>query len=258
MAPPTQLQSLNQEGRILLAIQSIKQGYIQSVRAAAMSYNVPETTLRRRVHGVTPRRDYTPNSHKLTLYKESALVQILEQDIYNFDKAGFAIGIIATTKLKFLSTFKEAFKATFIEQNIKSRFQATGLVLSPTLINNALGQLVKGAQVIMYSAVLLKVEIKALQVANEQKKRREKKRKRRIMQGGSLSIQEGEDILQSAKVDTQVRTEVASESSVTVGVFGDGVANNPSIVAMSVLAIWPPLWQGQTSGTRVFSSTCKA
>jgi hypothetical protein len=32
-------------------------------------------------------------------------------------------------KLKFLSTFKEAFKATFIEQNIKSRFQAIGLVL---------------------------------------------------------------------------------------------------------------------------------
>jgi hypothetical protein len=40
----------------------------------------------------------------------------------------------------------------------------------------------------MHSAVLLKAEVKALQVANEQKKRRERKRKRRIMQGGSLSI----------------------------------------------------------------------
>jgi hypothetical protein len=53
----------------------------------------------------------------------------------------------------------------------------------------------------MHSAVLLKVEVKALQVANEQKKRRERKRKRHIMQGGSLSIQEGEDILQSAEVE---------------------------------------------------------
>jgi hypothetical protein len=33
------------------------------------------------------------------------------------------------------------------------------------------------------------------------------------MQGGSLSIQEGEDIVYSAKVEAQVCTEVASESS---------------------------------------------
>jgi hypothetical protein len=32
------------------------------------------------------------------------------------------------TKLEFLSAFKEAFKATFTEQNIKSGFQAIGLV----------------------------------------------------------------------------------------------------------------------------------
>jgi hypothetical protein len=53
----------------------------------------------------------------------------------------------------------------------------------------------------MDSAVLLKVEVKALQAANEQKKRRERKRKRRIMQGGSLSVREGEDILHSVEVD---------------------------------------------------------
>jgi hypothetical protein len=46
----------------------------------------------------------------------------------------------------------------------------------------------------MHSAVLLKAEVKALQVANEQKKRRERKRKRRIMQGGSLSVRDAEDI----------------------------------------------------------------
>ena len=72
----------------------------------------------------------------------------------------------------------------------------------------------------MHSAVLLKAEVKALQEANEQKKRRERKRKRRIMQGGSLSVQEGEDILQSAEVDAQLCTEVASESSWQVGSTG--------------------------------------
>jgi hypothetical protein len=72
----------------------------------------------------------------------------------------------------------------------------------------------------MHSAVLLKAEVKALQAANEQKKRRERKCKRHIMQGGSLSVREGEDILQSAEVDAQVRTEVASESTRQVGSTG--------------------------------------
>jgi hypothetical protein len=72
---------------------------------------------------------------------------------------------------------------------------------SPTSINDAISCLVKGAQVMMHSAVLLKAEVKALQAANEQKKRRERKRKRRIMQGGSLSVRDAEDILQSAEVD---------------------------------------------------------
>ena len=85
MATPTQAKSSNQEGRILLAIQSIKQGHIQSIRAAAMSYDVPEATLRRRAHGITSRRDSTPNSRKLTPYEESALIQY----ILDLDSRGF-------------------------------------------------------------------------------------------------------------------------------------------------------------------------
>jgi hypothetical protein len=523
MPQPTQAQTSDQEGRIILAIKALKEGNIESIRAAEMSYDVPFESLRMRLNGITSRRDSTPNSRKLTPYEESALVQyildldsrgfpprpqavqemadlllsergespvginwatsfikrrteikskfsrrydykrakcedpkiiqewfslvrntiakygILDEDIYNFDEAGFAMGVIATakvvtsseaksrpktiqpgnrewvsiiqgvnsygwalppfiifkaqnhlsawyedsglpddwvitlsengwtsnsigyewiqhfdrhtstrtigtyrllildrheshlsaqfqhycterkiitlcmpphsshilqpldvscfaplklsygrqietfvrnrlnhiTKLEFLSAFKEAFKATFTEQNIKSGFRATGLVpyepqnvlshlnlhlrtptppivesnnwtsktpqtireldfqtehvknrirqhqdSSPSSINDALSRLAKGAQVMMHSAVLLKAEVKALQVANEQKKRRERKHKRRIMQGGSLSVQEGEDILHSAEVEAQVRTEVASESSRQVGSTG--------------------------------------
>ena len=47
----------------------------------------------------------------------------------------------------------------------------------------------------IHSAVLLKAEVKALQEANRVKKQRERKRKKRIVQGGSLTIQEGEDIV---------------------------------------------------------------
>ncbi|KFZ02676.1 hypothetical protein V500_00028, partial [Pseudogymnoascus sp. VKM F-4518 (FW-2643)] len=89
--------------QIILAIKAIKEGNIKSIRAAAMSYDVTFELLRTRLNSVTSRRNSTPNLRKLTLYKESALVyyklrSILEQDIYNFNEAGFAIGVIATAK----------------------------------------------------------------------------------------------------------------------------------------------------------------
>ena len=40
------------------------------------------------------------------------------------------------------------------------------------------------------------------------------------MQGGSLSTQEAEDILQSAEADSQIRIEVASETAQQVGSTG--------------------------------------
>jgi hypothetical protein len=49
----------------------------------------------------------------------------------------------------------------------------------------------------VHSAILLKAEVKALQEANQAKKRRERKRKRRIYQGGSLTVEEGEEIIRS-------------------------------------------------------------
>ncbi|KFY79439.1 hypothetical protein V499_01568 [Pseudogymnoascus sp. VKM F-103] len=85
MPQPTQDQSSNQEGRILLAITALKEGNIKSIRAAAMSYDVPFESLRARLNGVTSRRDSTPNSRKLTLYEESALVQY----ILDLDSRGF-------------------------------------------------------------------------------------------------------------------------------------------------------------------------
>jgi len=50
--------------------------------------------------------------------------------------------------------------------------------------------------------------VKALQEANQVKKRRERKSKRHIMQGGSLTVREGEDIVQSTKIDTRLRQEI--------------------------------------------------
>ena len=86
MPQPTQAQSPDQEGRILLAINAIKQGQFQSVRVAAASYGIPRTTLRRRIEGMTSRRDSIPKSQNLTSYEESALIQY----ILDLDSRGFS------------------------------------------------------------------------------------------------------------------------------------------------------------------------
>ena len=168
------------------------------------------------------------------------------------------------TKLEFLPAFKEAFKAAFTEQNIKSGFRATGLVpydpeavlstldlklrtptpppienttwtsktpydlpeferqtahikeqivrhqdSSPSAINEAVNQLIKGTQIIVHSAVLLKAEVKALQEANQAKERRKRKQKKRIVHTGSLTIQEGEELIENIAIQAQIQKEVA-------------------------------------------------
>jgi hypothetical protein len=512
MAQPNRAKSSNKEGRVILAKEAVKIGQFQSVRAAAKSFDVCPKTLQNRVHGMPSRDDCTPNSRKLTLYEEEAIVQyildldsrgfpprprdvremadlllaerdaspvgknwatnfinrrpeikskfnrkydykrakcedpviigdwfrlvlnvkakygILDDDVHNFDEAGFQMGVIATarvvtssearsrpkstqpgnrewvsiiqgvnstgwtippviifqgenhlsawyednglpresvitlspngwtsneigfewiqhfdkhtkhftkgkyrlliidgheshisvqfqqyckeheiialcmpphsshllqpldvscfspmktaygfqieklmrlrinhiTKLEFLPAFGQAFKAAFNEQNIKAGFKGAGLVpyspenvlshfdlrlrtptpsplpqdtnwvsqtpqnpnelqsqtrhiqsriarhqnSSPTSINEALGQLSKGAQIMAHSAVLLKAEVKALQEANGAKKRRAKKQKKRIQLNGSLTIEEGENLVQNLAIEAQIRQEI--------------------------------------------------
>ena len=55
----------------------------------------------------------------------------------------------------------------------------------------------------VHSATLLKAEVKALQEANQVKKRRERKRKRRIYQGSSLTIEEGQELVQSTQTQQE-------------------------------------------------------
>ena len=52
----------------------------------------------------------------------------------------------------------------------------------------------------MHSVVLLKAEVKALQEANQAKTYRARKHKVRILQGGSLTVQEGEELVREARI----------------------------------------------------------
>jgi hypothetical protein len=85
MSLPNQTVPSNQEGRILLAIQAIKLYHFKSIQAAAISYNVPPSTLCSRINRVASQRDSLPNSRKLTSEEELAIVQyILDLDSYGF------------------------------------------------------------------------------------------------------------------------------------------------------------------------------
>jgi hypothetical protein len=66
-------ESIEKEGRVLLAISAIKKAEISSIREAARVYNVSHTILRRRLNGITSRSEIRANSHKMTQNEEESL-----------------------------------------------------------------------------------------------------------------------------------------------------------------------------------------
>jgi hypothetical protein len=79
-------QSVQQEGRIALALDALKQGHFTSFRGAAQSYDVQSKTLSRRFRGQLPRCDTRPSNCKLTEMEESTLVEW----ILSIDKRGLS------------------------------------------------------------------------------------------------------------------------------------------------------------------------
>jgi hypothetical protein len=75
-----------QEARIILAIEAIQSSKKLSRRSAAKIYNVPETTLRHRMAGLTARPETRPNRQKLSELEETVLLR----HILDMDTRGFA------------------------------------------------------------------------------------------------------------------------------------------------------------------------
>jgi ribosome biogenesis GTPase A len=71
--PRSALNSIEQEGRVLLAIKAIKNKELTSRRVAARRFGVPESTLRDRLTGQTFRAETRANGHKLTQNEEDSL-----------------------------------------------------------------------------------------------------------------------------------------------------------------------------------------
>jgi DNA-binding IclR family transcriptional regulator len=75
--PPIRSQSsknsIEREGRILLAIQAFKNKEISSIREVARRFNIPRSTLSTRLTGIQNRAIYRANSYKLTEIEEESL-----------------------------------------------------------------------------------------------------------------------------------------------------------------------------------------
>jgi hypothetical protein len=65
--------SIEQEGRLLLAIQAIKKEEIRTIAAATRTFNIPRSTLRDRLNGYAERSTVRVNLYKLTETKEESL-----------------------------------------------------------------------------------------------------------------------------------------------------------------------------------------
>jgi helix-turn-helix, Psq domain len=74
-----------QETRIILAIEAIRTSRKMSRRHAAKIYNVPETSLRNRMNGITPKAEKRNAQHNLTQSEEEAIVKhVLDLDLRGF------------------------------------------------------------------------------------------------------------------------------------------------------------------------------
>jgi hypothetical protein len=78
--------SQSKESRINLAIQAMQRDKNLSRRHTAKIYDIPESTLRDRVNGKTPKPESRPAAHRLTITEEEALVLY----ILDLDARGFA------------------------------------------------------------------------------------------------------------------------------------------------------------------------
>ena len=94
---PRQQRSIqtSREGRVLLASRALQEKRITSQRQAAMLYDAPRTTLRRRLRGTQPRSETASVNRKLSATEEQSLVQW----ILDLDRRGFPPHIIDVRRM---------------------------------------------------------------------------------------------------------------------------------------------------------------
>jgi hypothetical protein len=74
MSQPTHTQLASKEGRMALAINSYKSGDFTSIREAAVTYDIPRSTLQARLHGRVSQQEIRSTNLKLTDMEELTLI----------------------------------------------------------------------------------------------------------------------------------------------------------------------------------------
>ena len=71
----------SKEDRVQLALNAFKNGQFKTKKSASLAFDVPETTLRRRIQGIASRAEKPANGQKLSITEESTLsTWILDMD----------------------------------------------------------------------------------------------------------------------------------------------------------------------------------
>lgn len=102
----------------------------------------------------------------------------------------------------------EAFSQSTLIKNRIARHQNS----SPTEILRAVDIFAKGTSKIMHQLALLKSENQSLRAANEALSKRRRAKKQRLRQGGSLSVQDAQDIQGQREVEVQIKEETPAGS----------------------------------------------
>ena len=93
---------------------------------------------------------------------------------------------------------------------------------SPTAINEAVDQFLKGAHTMAHRLVILEAENAALRQANKLATQRKQRKRKRIQHQGSLTLQDGLDLIDGLAANTQI-----SEEMHRSGVNPDGTVKRP-------------------------------
>ena len=101
MAPPNNVERLEYEGRLVLALQALERKTVHTLRDAERTFNVHYSTLRDRYYGVASRRDCEPNRKKLTRLEEDTSIRyILDLDVRGFSPILAEVADMANKLLK--------------------------------------------------------------------------------------------------------------------------------------------------------------
>ena len=83
---------------------------------------------------------------------------------------------------------------------------------SPTEILRAVDMFAKGTSKVMHQLALLRAENQSLRAANEALSKRRKAKKQRLRQGGSLTVQDAQDLQGQREVEVQIKEETRAGS----------------------------------------------